>query len=514
MSCTGCSTGKNSDGTPKGCNSNGGCSTGGCNKLNTYDWLTKLDLPDTNDFGFVEVSFKNGARKAFFQNTPYTHAITGDMVVVESGAGLDIGKISLSGDLVRLQMKKKRVTEDVVTLKIVRIANDRDLERLYEARAKEPQLMVRARVIARSLDLDMKIGDVEFQGDKRKVTIFYTADGRIDFRELIRQFAKEFRVKIEMRQIGARQESARIGGIGSCGRELCCSTWLTDFRSVSTAAARYQNLAINQTKLSGQCGRLKCCLNYELDTYMDALEEFPKKVDALFTQAGKAVLVKTDIFKRTMYFAYLNDGGSRGKFFGLPIERVKEIVEMNKNGEKPTELLSDEIRFGAMEDALAVSTEFGDDEGLTGVIELPPEQRKRKSRSKSRKPQNRPNRGKSNQQGRDTPQGNSNARPTAKANNPNQKPNQNPNQKPNPNQNPNQNKPKQGQPKGKPSDGADVGRNKPKPKTNPNQNRNKNRRNNSRNNPNPNPNKNPNPNPKRNSDSKGNNDDKSKSDNK
>ena len=481
MSCTGCSTGTNADGTPKGCNSNGGCSTGGCNKLNTYDWLTKLDLPDTNDFGFVEVSFKNGARKAFFQNTPHTRAITGDMVVVESGAGLDIGKIALSGDLVRLQMKKKRVTEDAVTLKIVRIANDRDLERLYEARAKEPQLMVTARVIARTLELDMKIGDVEFQGDKRKVTIFYTADGRVDFRELIRQFAKEFRVKIEMRQIGARQESARIGGIGSCGRELCCSTWLTDFRSVSTAAARYQNLAINQTKLSGQCGRLKCCLNYELDTYMDALEDFPKKVDALFTEAGKAILVKTDIFKRTMYFAYLKEGGSRGKFFGLPVERVKEIIEMNKNGEKPSELMSDEARFGAMEETLATSVEFGDDEGLTGVIELPPEQRKRrnKSRNKNRKPQNRPSRGPGNQQDK------GNAKPAARAKNPNQKPN-----------------PKQGQPKGKPGDRSEAGKNKPNP------NRNKNRRNNNRNKPNPN--KNPTPNPNRNND---NNDNKGNSDN-
>jgi cell fate regulator YaaT (PSP1 superfamily) len=493
MSCIGCSTGTNSDGTPKGCNSNGGCSTGGCNKLNTYDWLTKLDLPDTNDFGFVEVSFKNGSRKAFFQNTPHTRAITGDMVVVESGAGLDIGKISLSGDLVRLQMKKKRVTEDAVTLKIVRIANDRDLERLYEARAKEPQLMVKARVIARNLDLDMKIGDVEFQGDKRKVTIFYTADGRVDFRELIRQFAKEFRVKIEMRQIGARQESARIGGIGSCGRELCCSTWLSDFRSVSTAAARYQNLAINQTKLSGQCGRLKCCLNYELDTYMDALEDFPKKVDAVYTEAGKAILVKTDIFKRTMYFAYLNEGGSRGKFYGLPIERVKEIIAMNKNGEKPSELLSDAAKFGATEEALAVSAEFGDDEGLTGVIELPPEQRKRrnKNRNKNRKSRNQSNRGQGNRQGKDNVKSDGNSK--------------NPNQRSKPN--PNQNKPTQGQSKGKQGDGSDAGKKKP----NPNRNRNKNRRNNNRNKPNPN--KNPNPNPKRNNDNKGSNDNKGKGDN-
>ena len=397
MACVGCSTGTDKDGKPKGCNSNGGCSTGGCNKLNTYDWLTKLDLPDTNYFGLVEVSFKNGSRKSFFQNTPYTQAITGDMVVVESGAGLDIGKISLSGDLVRLQMKKKRVTEDAVLHKIVRIANQRDLERLHEARSKEPEVRTRARVIARTLKLDMKIGDVEFQGDKRKITIYYTADGRIDFRELIRQFAKEFRVKIEMRQIGARQESARIGGIGSCGRELCCSTWLTDFRSVSTAAARYQNLAINQTKLSGQCGRLKCCLNYELDTYMDALEAFPKRVDTLMTEAGKAVLVKTDIFKRVMYFAYLTESGARGKFYPVDLDRVKEIVAMNKAGEKPAELLTDEAKYGLLGDANdGVSSDFGDDEGLTGVIELPPEERKRrgKSRNKKRKSQGaRPSRG-------------------------------------------------------------------------------------------------------------------------
>lgn len=500
MGCIGCSVGTNSDGTPKGCNSNGGCGSGGCNKLNTYDWLTRLDLPDANNFGFVEVSFKNGARKAFFQNPPHTHAITGDMVVVETGAGLDVGKISLSGDLVRLQMKKKRVAEDAVSLKVVRIANDRDLERLYEARAKEPQLMVKARVIARNLDLEMKIGDVEFQGDKRKVTIYYTADGRVDFRELIRQFAKEFRVKIEMRQIGARQESARIGGIGSCGRELCCSTWLTDFRSVSTAAARYQNLAINQTKLSGQCGRLKCCLNYELDTYMDALDEFPKKVDALFTEAGKAVLVKTDIFKRTMYFAYLNEGGGRGKFFGLPIERVKEIVEMNKNGEKPAELLSDETMFGGMEEEIEVSTEFGDDEGLTGVIELPPEQRKRRNRNrkKNRKSQNKSNRGKGSQQEKAS-QEKANANAGAKNKNSNQK--QKPNQKSGANQKPNQkqkqnqktkpnpqNKPKAGQPKAKPNQTKDTGKNKP----NPNKNRNKKRRNNNRNKPNANKNNPPN----------------------
>ncbi len=384
MGCVGCSTGTNTDGTPKGCNSNGGCSTGGCNKLNTYDWLSRMDLPDTNEYGFVEVSFKNGARKSFFQYSPYTHAVTGDMVVVESGTGLDIGKLSLSGDLVRLQLKKKRVDAETIQHKIVRKANHRDLERLQEARDKERDTMIKARIIARKLELDMKIGDVEYQGDKRKATFYYIADGRVDFRELIKSFAKEFKVKIEMRQIGARQESARIGGIGSCGRELCCSTWLTDFRSVSTAAARYQNLAINQTKLSGQCGRLKCCLNYELDTYMDALEGFPKGVDKLMTEVGRASLVKTDIFKRTMYFCYDTTSGPRGKFYPLSIERVKEINEMNKKGEKPSELLDDSGKYGMLGEGITESVEFGDDEGLTGVIELPPEERKRKKRNRNK----------------------------------------------------------------------------------------------------------------------------------
>ena len=462
MGCSGCSVGTDKNGKPLGCNNNGGCSTGGCNKLNTYDWLSKMDLPDPNEFGFVEVSFKNGSRKSFFHHNPHSHAVTGDMVVVESGAGMDVGKFSLSGDLVRLQMKKKRVEEESIQHKIVRRANERDMERLQEARGRERDTMVKARVIARKLGLEMKIGDVEYQGDKRKATFYYTADGRVDFRELIRQYAKEFRVKIEMRQIGARQESSRIGGIGSCGRELCCSTWLTDFRSVSTAAARYQNLAINQTKLSGQCGRLKCCLNYELDTYMDALEDFPKGVDKLFTEAGKASLVKTDIFKRTMYFAYDTEAGPRGKFYPLSIERVKEIAEMNKRKEKPAELLSDESKYGMLEDTEPqVSAEFGDDEGLTGVIELPPEERRRrkKNRKKKRKPQ---------QSRQNKP-----AKPTGKGK-PQQKKQGEKSQK-NQGKSPQPNNKNQGQNK--------DGKNKPNPQKNRN-NRNKNRNKNRNNRPN------------------------------
>ncbi len=378
MSCQGCAVG--ADGSPKGCKSNGGCSSGGCNRLNTYDWLSKMDIYDPSAYEYVEVSFKNGSRKGFYKNEPHTRAITGDTVVVEAQNGHDIGKISLSGELVRLQMKKKRTDEKSVSHGVIRRANERDLERLHDARSSEKGIMVRSRVIARSLGLEMKIGDVEFQGDKRKATFYYVADGRVDFRELIRHFAKEFKVKIEMRQIGARQESARIGGIGSCGRELCCSTWLTDFKSVSTTAARYQNLAINQSKLSGQCGRLKCCLNYELDTYMEALEDFPKGVDSLYTQAGKAVLVKTDIFKRIMYFAYEKEG-FRGQFYPVDVTRVKEIAEMNKSGEKPLDLQTLRI----LEEVNIGEEEIDFDADLTGIIELPPEKRRKKRRKRGGK---------------------------------------------------------------------------------------------------------------------------------
>lgn len=339
-----------------------------------------MDVVDTDPFDIVEVSFKNGARKGFYRNQDHTRAITGDDVVVETGNGLDVGRVTLSGELVRLQMKKKKTLEKDVLHKIVRKANQRDLERLAEARGLEMATMVRARAIARNLKLEMKIGDVEYQGDKRKATFYYTADGRVDFRELIRHYAKEFRVKIEMRQIGARQESARIGGLGSCGRELCCSTWLTDFKSVTTAAARYQNLAINQSKLSGMCGRLKCCLNYELDTYLDALEQFPKNADKLHTEAGTAVLVKTDIFKGLMYYAYQRETG-RGKLYTLEAKRVKEIKALNKEGDKPADLVSlqADITTTADED---IDMGFED---VTGVIELPEEKRSKKRRKKKKK---------------------------------------------------------------------------------------------------------------------------------
>ncbi|MCB0529795.1 MAG: hypothetical protein H6575_12365 [Lewinellaceae bacterium] len=378
MGCIGCSCSTGKDDAP-GCRSNGGCATGGCNRHNTYDWITASGIRDAQPFDVVEVSFKNGSRKDFYKNPPYTRATTGDWVVVESqSGGFDVGKVSLSGELVRLQMKRKRVRSDARFSAVVRKAHERDIERLDEVRRQERDVMIRARVIARTLDLEMKIGDVEFQGDGRKCTFYYTADGRVDFRELIRSYAREFKVKIEMRQIGARQESARIGGLGNCGRELCCSTWLAEFKSVNTAAARYQNLAINQTKLSGMCGRLKCCLNYELDTYIDALEDFPDRAERFKTSAGLAILVKTDVFKRLMYYTYADN---RGKFFPLHVDQVWEVLDMVKQGQAP----------GSLEDIQAMappSTEAEEEEpdfeNVENVIELPFEKRKKKKKKRSK----------------------------------------------------------------------------------------------------------------------------------
>ena len=381
MGCSSCSSG-----SPAGCGDNGHCSTGSCNKKNTYDWISVLDIHDPSAFNIVEISFKKGARKDFFINENWSNAETGDIVVVETESGLDTGRISLSGELVRAQMKKRKVNEDRVTHKVIRKANHRDLEKLTEARKLEKPTLVRARVIARTLGLDMKIGDIEYQGDKRKATFYYTADGRVDFRELVRSYAKEFKVKVEMRQIGARQESARIGGIGSCGRELCCSTWLSDFQSVNTSAARYQNIAINQTKLSGQCGRLKCCLNYELDTYMDKLKDFPKGVDYIKTKRGKAALIKTDIFKGLMYYGYINEK-NRSPMVALDIERVKEIQKLNKAGEFPDELV-DIAALIELESQEEKEIEYAD---VTGEIELPSIKKKKRRNNRKKRSGNRPN---------------------------------------------------------------------------------------------------------------------------
>lgn len=381
MSCSSCSYDVN--GTPTGCGDKGHCTSGSCNKMNAYDWLTTLDIHDPLECGFVEVSFKKGSRKEFFINPDYTRAITGDMVVIDSGNGYDVGRISLSGELVRAQMRKKKVNEDRIIHKVIRIANQNDLEKLEEVREKEKRVLVKSRVISRTLGLEMKIGDIEFQGDGRKVTIYYTADGRVDFRELVKQYAREFRVKIEMRQIGARQESARIGGLGACGRELCCSTWLSDFKSVTTSAARYQNIAINQTKLSGQCGRLKCCLNYELDSYLDAIKDFPERVEKLTTKKGKASLIKTDIFKGLFFYSY-DDLSIRGPMIAVHKDRVKVIKSLNEKGEFPLDLLDYIDKADEVKDENA-DLEYAD---VTGEIELP--NRKKRAKRKPRSNRNTP----------------------------------------------------------------------------------------------------------------------------
>lgn len=388
MGCGSCSTTKN--GVPQGCGDKGHCTSGTCNKKNTYDWLANITAVDPSAFRYVEVSFKKGSRKDFFSLADHYDIVTGDMVVVESSAGYNIGRVSLSGELVRLQMKKKKVNTYDISLKVIRPANHRDLEKLDEARSKEKPSLVKARVISRTMGLDMKIGDVEYQADNKKATFYYTAEGRVDFRELVRSYAREFRVKIEMRQIGARQESARIGGIGSCGRELCCSTWLSDFKSVTTSAARYQNISINQTKLSGQCGRLKCCLNYELENYMEALSHFPKNADVLKSKNTKAFLIKTDIFKGIMYYNVKVELG-RGPIIALDKEVVRDVLWMNKKGEFPESF--DSLTQVEKEENKEEELEFAD---VTGEIELPRHQKKKSKNSRNNKKRNDNRRKKSN----------------------------------------------------------------------------------------------------------------------
>ncbi|MDZ4844571.1 MAG: regulatory iron-sulfur-containing complex subunit RicT [Chitinophagales bacterium] len=320
---------------PKGCKNNGSCQTGSCNKQNTFNWLADIPIAfGADDYRYYEISFKGGSRKAFYKND-HNHLIeTGDVVVVETSMGADVGEVTLSGELVKAQMRKKNVKDKTEIKNILGKASEKDIEALKEVRAMEPDILVRARAIARSMKLNMKISDIEFQTDKKKATFFYTAEDRVDFRELIKIYAHDFKVKVEMRQIGPRQEAGRLGGIGDCGRELCCSTWLTDFKSVSTTAARYQNLSINLDKLSGQCGRLKCCLNYELDTYIEALEEFPKNADRIHTEKGEARLQKTDILKRLMFYTFKEDS----KFYPVPVNKVKEILALNAEGKKPEDL--------------------------------------------------------------------------------------------------------------------------------------------------------------------------------
>jgi cell fate regulator YaaT (PSP1 superfamily) len=335
MSCKSCSTG--TDGQPKGCKNNGTCGTDSCNKLTVFDWLANMTLPEGQEaFIGVEVRFKNG-RKQYYKNTENLTLSIGDVVATQAQSGHDIGMVTLTGELVKIQMKRKKVDinneEDV--MKIYRKASQRDIDVWSKARDREEPMKVKARQFAIDLKLHMKISDIEFQGDASKATFYYTAEERVDFRELIKLFAKEFRTRIEMKQVGFRQEASRLGGIGSCGRELCCSTWLTDFRSVSTSAARYQQLSLNPLKLAGQCGKLKCCLNYELDSYLDALKDFPKTDTKLFTEKGTAVCQKTDIFKGHMWFAY---EGEWMNWHKLTTGQANEIIALNKKKEKVASL--------------------------------------------------------------------------------------------------------------------------------------------------------------------------------
>ncbi len=331
MGCGSCGT-SGGGCTPAGCKSNGNCNTGGCNKLNVYDWLGDMETPSGyKPFNIVEVRFK-GSRKEFYRNEDNLELFIGDPIITQADSGFDYGHVSLSGELVRLQLKKYGIDSDNPAInKIYRKASEKDTTKYDELKAKEAATLERARTIALELKLAMKLSDIEFQGDGRKVVFFYTAEERVDFRELIKRFAEEFKVRIEMKQIGYRQEAARLGGIGSCGRELCCSTWLTDFKLVNTATARYQNLSINMLKLSGQCGRLKCCLNYELDTYLEALNEFPKGDNlTIETHAGVARSLKTDILKRQMWFVYEHDTN----WFPVDVKKVNEIIALNKEGKK------------------------------------------------------------------------------------------------------------------------------------------------------------------------------------
>jgi cell fate regulator YaaT (PSP1 superfamily) len=387
MGCGSCGT---SGGAPGGCKSHGSCASGSCNRMNVHDWLANLPFSDPeSSCKIVEVSFNNGSRKDYFRNTTNQFFEKGDMIAVEGVSGFDVGSVNMTGELVRLQLKKNNIKEDSSDVKkILRRANDNDLNKLKETKARERDVMILSRAIAKQLNLDMKVAEVEIQADGRKATFFYIADDRVDFRELIKIYAGEFRVKVEMRQIGARQEAGKVGGIGSCGRELCCSTWLTDFKSVNTNAARYQNLSINQTKLSGQCGRLKCCLNYELDTYLDALQGFPDDCDMIEISRSRAFLVKKDIFRNLMWYTMPDSN----KQYPLTIDRVKKIKSLNQQGVKPEELEAVEV---VSKKPIEVEPTYAD---VVGQISLKSLEKTSRKRREDERGQNQGNRRQGNDQ--------------------------------------------------------------------------------------------------------------------
>ena len=356
--------------------------SGRCGKLDVYDWLS--DLPRSfNTTDLVEVQFKN-TRKGFYRNSNGLRLEKGDIVAVEASPGHDIGTVTLTGELVLLQMKKNNISPQTFEFKrIYRKAKALDIDKWKEARSQEHETMLEARLIAMDLNMNMKIGDVEYQGDGTKAIFYYIADERVDFRKLIKVLAERFRVRIEMRQIGARQEAGRIGGIGPCGRELCCSSWMSNFVSVTTQSARYQEISLNPQKLAGQCGKLKCCLNYELDAYLDAQSDFPDIAVPLETTDNVFYHFKTDIFKRIMW--YSSEKGVPVNLVPLSVDRVKEIIRINKTNKQVKELQD------SRQDNIAAVPDYHnviEQESLTRFDE---KKKQGNRRYKSRRPKRRPN---------------------------------------------------------------------------------------------------------------------------
>ena len=393
--------------------------------MNVHDWLMNMPMAYAADeCKVIEVSFNQGSRKEFYRNATLQQLEKGDLICVEGVSGFDLCEVSMTGELVRLQMKKKGVDEGNPEMKkVLRRASDRDIDTWRHTKGREKEALIRSRAIAKQLKLEMKVSEVEIQADSRKATFFYIADGRVDFRELIKIYASEFKLKVEMRQIGARQESAKVGGIGSCGRELCCSTWLTEFKSVNTTAARYQNLSINQTKLSGQCGRLKCCLNYELDTYLDALQHFPDNCDSIQVVKGHASLIKKDIFKNLMWYVLPDTN----KQYPVTIERVRKIKSLNAQGIIPEELEVADLTSSKMKE---VEPEFVELVGQISLRSLEKADKKRKQKQQHKqRPQQPPQQQRGQQQNPNRQQGNQQRgpnRPPSPPNRPSQPPNRPP----------------------------------------------------------------------------------------
>ncbi|MAD97768.1 MAG: hypothetical protein CMB99_10625 [Flavobacteriaceae bacterium] len=425
MACGSCGTSEN--GVPRGCKSNGNCGTGTCGsgseKLAVFDWLSNMTLPSGQErFHIFEIRFKNG-RKHFYKNVNNLSLRIGDIVAVEGSPGHDVGVVSLAGELVKVQMKKRKVDSESPDLKkIYRKASQKDIDIWQKARDRELETQRIGREIIGRLGLEMKLSDVEFQGDNNKATFYYTADGRVDFRQLIKDLASEFSIRVEMKQVGARQEAARLGGVGSCGRELCCSTWLTDFRKVTTSAARYQQLSLNPSKLAGQCGKLKCCLNFELDTYLDALKSYPKQDTVLQTVNGNAVFVKMDIFKKLLWYTYKDESF---KWYKLTLDQVHEIIELNKKNKKAAPLEEYEGDAVVSEKKLT----FEDSAGEDSLTRFDTPKRRRNKRRKKKKPQTEKVAAQHNNQ--KNQQKNQQNQPKAKSNNRNRNKKRRPKRRPN-----------------------------------------------------------------------------------